>query len=132
MNVITEVVYSNEDKVTSAYFTSNEQYMEWRENYPEYEVLEILDDFVDDINNYITPSEINAIIASLPVQVQRAKISYDATTDTFVANGKAIKYPVRVTALSYCTGEVLNSIIPDKDTIQDLMVDEWCLFQNNE
>ena len=48
MNVITEVVYSNEDKVTSAYFTSNEQYMEWRENYPEYEVLEILDDFVDE------------------------------------------------------------------------------------
>lgn len=48
MNVITEVVYSNEDKVASAYFTSDEQYMEWRENYPEYEVLEILDDFVDE------------------------------------------------------------------------------------
>ena len=131
MNIITEVVYSKDGKVVaSAYFTSDEQYMKWRENYPEYEVLEILDDFVDDINNYITPSEIISIIDSLPGQI--AKISYDTDTDTFVANGKSIEYPVRVTALSYCTGEVLNSIIPDRETVQDLMVDDWCLFQTKE
>lgn len=91
-----------------------------------------IDTFVDDSSNYGTPSEISSIIASLPVEVQRAKISYDVDTDSFVANNKPIEYPVRVSALSYCTGEILISTIPDRDTVQDLMVDEWCLFQNKE
>lgn len=91
-----------------------------------------LDTFVDDAGNYITPSEISSIIAALPIKVQRAKIKYDVDTDTFIANGKSIGYPVRVSALSYCTGEVLISTVPDRETIQDLMLDEWALFVNNK
>ena len=132
MRTITEVIYNNEGNVASVYFESTDRYTEWRENNPECEILEILHDFVDDSGEYITPSEINTIIASLPKEVQQSKISYDSKLNICIANGKIIEYPVKVTALSYCTGELVISTLPDMQTVLDLMVDEWCLFQTNE
>lgn len=48
MQVI-EVVYKSLLGVDSVYFESNERYQEWRENYPEYPVLEVLPQLVDPV-----------------------------------------------------------------------------------
>jgi hypothetical protein len=100
-----EVIYSNGTAVDSEYFQSNEEVQQWRENYPEYELLEIIEEDLDNTD----------------------RLLWDTQLASFIVDNKVVTFPVDIKAVSCLTGEtlVLNQL--DELTAIDMAVDEWNL-----
>ena len=103
---IIEIIYNNNNTVASEYFSSHDQVQQWRENYPEYKVLEILEQDLDDTD----------------------RLLWDTELASFTVAGEVVTFPVDIRAVSVLSGEelILNNL--DELTAIDMAVDEWNLY----
>lgn len=107
---IIELVYNNNTTVSSEYFNSHDQVQQWREQYPEYQVLEIIESDLD----------------------EEGRLMWDTELASFTVADEVVTFPVNIRAVSVLSGEELLFNQLDKLTAIDMAVDEWNLYLTNK